>query len=118
MTTERDAERSVDPAPTWKVTFHPTPADVPKVIFIGDSVTAGFGYCGTEGGANSADINCRPNDSMADNWDRENGLKACAPSEAVKPVNDGARTTTAWEPRGPPAPGSLTRTRRTSPTRT
>jgi hypothetical protein len=60
----------------------------PPVIFIGDSVTAGFGYCGTEGGANSANINCRPNESIADRWTGENSLRACAPDEALSPPND------------------------------
>jgi hypothetical protein len=41
LDTERNAKRSLDPAPTWKVTFSPTPDNVPRVIFIGDSVTAG-----------------------------------------------------------------------------
>ena len=90
LTTERDAKGSDDPVPTWKVTFQPTPEGVPKVFFIGDSVTAGFGYCGTEGGANSANINCGPNESMADSWKGETGLRACAPPDEAdfKPVND------------------------------
>jgi hypothetical protein len=89
LTTVRDAKRSRDPAPTWKVTYRATPRDLPKVYFIGDSVTAGFGYCGFEGGDNSANVSCGPNQSMANAWkEGPNSLQACAPSEKVKPVND------------------------------
>ena len=87
VTTQRDAKRSRDPAPAWKLSYTATP-NLPHVIFIGDSVTAGFGYCGDEGGRDSANIKCKRNDSIADSWKGENSLQACAPDEAVMPVND------------------------------
>lgn len=34
-----------------------------SVTFIGDSVTAGFGYCGTEN-----EVKCKPNEEMANSW--------------------------------------------------
>lgn len=88
LTTVRSATRSPDPAPTWKVTWSPTPRNLPKVYFIGDSVTAGFGYCGSEGGTHSSDIACVPNQPFANAWTGQNSLKACAPSSDVTPVND------------------------------
>jgi hypothetical protein len=48
-----------------------------SVTFLGDSVTAGFGYCGTE-----QLVTCPPNQEMADSWDdplRHTNLRKCAP---------------------------------------
>ena len=82
----------------------------PNVYFIGDSVTAGFGYCGTEGGSNSSGITCSPNHPFADAWTfGDNSLKKCTPPE---PPNDRCSnnndkgkpwTAPAWTP-GPTAP--------------
>ncbi len=58
----------------------------PTVYFIGDSVTAGFGYCGTEGGSNSSHISCKPNQPFANSWYfGDNSLNDCNPPT---PVND------------------------------
>lgn len=66
------------PEPHWTVTWAPRPAGAPTVYFLGDSVTAGFGYCGTEGGPNSDSITCKPNESMANNWIfGDNSLNNC-----------------------------------------
>ncbi|CAB4342760.1 unannotated protein [freshwater metagenome] len=57
-----------------------------SVIFFGDSVTAGFGFCGNEGGADSSNISCSTNASFANNWVLgNNSLKSCQP---VIPSND------------------------------
>ena len=61
-------------------------SDPPTVYFIGDSVTAGFGYCGTEGGSNSEHITCAPNEPFRDAWYfGDNSLSDCNPPN---PVND------------------------------
>jgi hypothetical protein len=50
------------------------------VTFIGDSVTAGFGYCGPAEVA--AGVQCRPNQEMANSWVvGKNSLKDCAPPD-------------------------------------
>jgi len=56
-----------------------------SVTFIGDSVTAGFGFCGSE---NAKEVNCRPNQEFANDWTGENSLEACAPDAAPKPLID------------------------------
>jgi Ricin-type beta-trefoil lectin domain len=78
---------STAPEPHWSVTAAATPpANADRVIFLGDSVTAGFGYCGVEGGDNSDDINCGVNAPMANAWKfGDNNLSACKPPD---PVND------------------------------
>jgi hypothetical protein len=48
------------------------------VTFIGDSVTAGFGYCGAS--ENATNISCRPNQEFADAWYiGDNSLHDCKP---------------------------------------
>jgi hypothetical protein len=47
------------------------------VTFIGDSVTAGFGYCGAS--ENASKISCAPNEAFADAWIGENSLRRCKP---------------------------------------
>jgi len=69
--------------------IEPTEVTPHTVVFLGDSVTAGFGYCGTEGGANSGNISCSPNQSFSNNWILgTNSLKACQPAKAPAPLND------------------------------
>jgi hypothetical protein len=64
---------------------HEAPKYDDKMTFIGDSVTAGFGYCGTE---NKKIANCAPNDEMGDNWViGSTTLKACAPPDDEVPHN-------------------------------
>ena len=85
-------------------------ASPPNVYFIGDSVTAGFGYCGTEGGANSSSITCKSNQPFADAWKfGDNSLSDCEPPD---PANDRCSNNNdkgapwnapAWAP-GPTAP--------------
>src|ERR1700753_27230 len=56
-----------------------------KVTFIGDSVTAGFGYCGTE---DLQKVECEPNEAMANSWNDPldgTNLEKCAPPT---PLND------------------------------
>jgi hypothetical protein len=83
LSSVRDLRRSRDPSLTWKLTYTPTPVGAPSVYFVGDSVTAGFGYCGTEGGRDSADLTCRTNEPFANSWTGENSLSACKPPETV-----------------------------------
>ena len=80
-----------------------------SVTFIGDSVTAGFGYCGTENLAKVDD--CQPNEEMEDSWDLGISLKKCAPP-ATPPLTDACSNDNfngepwkgpAWTP-GPNAP--------------
>ena len=71
--------------PRWTVTDGTVPAGDPRVYFLGDSVTAGFGYCGTEGGPDSSDITCGVNQSFDNDWTGTNSLQACSPPT---PVND------------------------------
>lgn len=54
-----------------------------SVTFIGDSVTAGFGYCGTE---NPNEVTCNPNEEMEDAWKEgeKSSLEACAPKHSPK----------------------------------
>jgi hypothetical protein len=62
-----------------------TPEYKDEMTFIGDSVTAGFGYCGSE---NKKIANCAPNDEMGDNWlIGKTTLKACAPPDKEVPHN-------------------------------
>jgi hypothetical protein len=76
-----------DPGPIW--TVNGAAADAARVVFIGDSVTAGFGYCGTEGGDRSAGVACSPNESIANNWLLgPNNLNDCAPDSPPKVPND------------------------------
>jgi hypothetical protein len=53
-----------------------------KVTFIGDSVTAGFGYCGYSEHKKDT-TNCKTNQEMANSWGvtGENGLGDCAPKD-------------------------------------
>jgi hypothetical protein len=56
-----------------------------KMTFIGDSVTAGFGYCGSE---NKKVANCAPNEEMGDNWTvGSTNLDDCAPPDTGLPHN-------------------------------
>lgn len=81
-----------------------------SVTFIGDSVTAGFGYCGTE---NKKNVSCKTNAEMADRWYfGDNSLKDCAPADPPAVPNDSCSnnnvngkpwTAGAWKP-GPNAP--------------
>jgi hypothetical protein len=81
------------------------------VTFIGDSVTAGFGYCGPAEVASG--VSCRPNQEMANSWViGKNSLKDCAPphpplnpTDACSNDNDGGAPWNAppWSP-GPNAP--------------
>lgn len=50
-----------------------------KVTFIGDSVTAGFGYCGHE---DKWDVTCGLNGEMANRWVGFSSLAVCKPPEA------------------------------------
>ncbi|HEY2054463.1 MAG TPA: hypothetical protein VGH14_11065 [Solirubrobacterales bacterium] len=59
-----------------------------SVTFIGDSVTAGFGFCGTE---DPAKVECQPNEEMKDSWDDPfdgTNLKKCAPPSPPAPLPD------------------------------
>lgn len=49
-----------------------------KVTFIGDSVTAGFGYCGAE---NKWDLTCKVNGEMKNRWLSTDSIRACKPPE-------------------------------------
>jgi hypothetical protein len=84
-----------------------------SVTFIGDSVTAGFGYCGTE---NAKNVTCGPNGEMADRWTiGKNSLDDCAPKDPPEIPNDACSNNNfngkpwsapnggAWTP-GPNAP--------------
>jgi hypothetical protein len=86
--TVNDIKTSYDPQPRWTVKGTPLPPpDADRVIAVGDSVTAGFGYCGTEGGANSDRVSCGPNQEMANSWTLgDNALSVCQPPDP--PVND------------------------------
>ncbi|HEY2565216.1 MAG TPA: kelch repeat-containing protein [Acidimicrobiales bacterium] len=55
------------------------PGGDPRVYFLGDSVTAGFGYCGKEGGTDSSDITCGVDQPFNNDWTGTNSLQACAP---------------------------------------
>jgi hypothetical protein len=84
---------SYSPEPHWTVSAAPLPpAGADRVVAIGDSVTAGFGYCGIEGGANSEGINCDLNGSMANHWaslpGQFNSLNECQPVDPPTVVND------------------------------
>lgn len=46
----------------------PTSLDTTDVIFLGDSVTAGFGFCGTEFGSLIPFLSCDTNEELADSW--------------------------------------------------
>ena len=57
------------------------------MTFIGDSVTAGFGYCGIA--ENAKNVSCSPNQEMANAWLLgDNSLSDCAPPNAPAPLND------------------------------
>lgn len=57
------------------------------VTFIGDSVTAGFGYCGIA--ENAPHVKCRPNVKMANSWHfGNNSLDDCKPPRRPAPPND------------------------------
>ena len=88
--TVRDIRTSFDPGPKWTVTGGPIPpSDADHVVFIGDSVTAGFGYCGAEGGSNSDRVSCGVNGTMANSWYLgDNSLVVCQPVDAPTTVND------------------------------
>jgi hypothetical protein len=72
-----------NPEPRWTVTAGTIPAGDPRVYFLGDSVTAGFGYCGTEGGPDSSDITCGVNQPFANDWTGTNSLQACHPPATI-----------------------------------
>ncbi|HEY2477376.1 MAG TPA: hypothetical protein VGI17_01470 [Solirubrobacterales bacterium] len=81
----------------------------PSVTFIGDSVTAGFGYCGTE---NAKEVTCKPNEEFANAWTGKNSIKACAPKASPAPLVDACSNDNfngkpwkqdPWKP-GPDAP--------------
>ena len=74
-----------NPEPRWTVTAGTIPAGDPRVYFLGDSVTAGFGYCGHEGGGDSSDITCGVNQSFDNDWTGTNSLDVCHPPD---PIND------------------------------
>ena len=88
-----------------------TPELQNKVTFIGDSVTAGFGFCGySENKKNTT--KCKPNQEMANSWKLgDNSLSDCAPEDEVladdacSNNNDNGKPWlhAAWEP-GPNAP--------------
>jgi hypothetical protein len=67
----------------------PAPVAPPRdsVTFIGDSVTAGFDYCGTA--ENAPHISCTVNDAMPNSWFRgDNSLKDCnPPAPPADPTN-------------------------------
>jgi hypothetical protein len=73
------------PEPHWNVTWDPIPSSSSKVYFIGDSVTAGFGYCGSEGGA-SKWIDCGTNTPISNAWIDVNSITQCQPQ--TDPVDD------------------------------
>lgn len=57
------------------------------VTFIGDSVTAGFGFCGVA--ENASGVQCQVNQQMANSWDYEyNSLDDCAPPSPPAALND------------------------------
>jgi hypothetical protein len=57
-----------------------------KMTFIGDSVTAGFGYCGTD---EPKSVTCGANGEMENNWEGgDTSLKKCAPKDAPAVPDD------------------------------
>ncbi len=66
--------------PRWTVTAGTIPAGEPRVYFLGDSVTAGFGYCGTEGEPLKT---CGVNQSFDNDWKGTNSLEACSPPATI-----------------------------------
>jgi len=63
-----------------------TPELQNKVTFIGDSVTAGFGFCGYS--ENAANVKCPPNQEMADRWAiGDNSLNDCKPPAKGAPTD-------------------------------
>ncbi|MGO9055080.1 MAG: hypothetical protein ACLQID_24455 [Streptosporangiaceae bacterium] len=57
------------------------------VTFIGDSVTAGFGYCGVV--ENASGVSCTVNQPMANSWYLgDNSLFSCAPPSTPDGLND------------------------------
>lgn len=57
------------------------------VTFIGDSVTAGFGFCGVA--ENAPHVSCKPNQEMANAWYfGDNSLSDCAPPDPPKPLTN------------------------------
>lgn len=78
------------------------------VTFIGDSVTAGFGYCGAS--ENASNITCKPNQEFANAWYfGDNSLYDCkppdVPNDACSNDNDNGKPWDAapWSP-GPKSP--------------
>ena len=81
------------------------------VTFIGDSVTAGFGFCGVA--ENATNISCPVNQSFPNAWYfGDNSLSDCAPPNPPAPLNDACSNDNdngmpwnapAWTP-GPQAP--------------
>ena len=60
-----------------------TPELSNKVTFIGDSVTAGFGYCGYSEQAKNT-TKCRTNQEMENDWiSGDNSLSDCKPPEGT-----------------------------------
>jgi hypothetical protein len=72
---------SRNPEPHWTVNWYPSPQNAASVYFLGDSVTAGFGYCGVEGNASTFKdfIKCGVDQSMANGWIGNNSLQVCQP---------------------------------------
>ncbi|HTT94890.1 MAG TPA: hypothetical protein VMF55_09465 [Solirubrobacterales bacterium] len=53
-----------------------------KMTFIGDSVTAGFGFCGPA--ENAKNVHCKPNEEMANSWNLgDNSLNDCKPPKGT-----------------------------------
>src|SRR6185437_11244455 len=84
-----------------------------SVTFIGDSVTAGFGYCGSE---DPGKVTCKTNDEIANSWFDTprfgTSLRACRPASAPETLTDTCSNDNyrgkpweapAWSP-GPNAP--------------
>jgi hypothetical protein len=68
-------------------TLRTSAAPAGVVTFIGDSVTAGFGYCGIA--ENAKNVSCSPNQEMADSWYfGNNSLSGIAEPDAPAPLND------------------------------
>jgi Glycine rich protein len=81
---------------------------IAAVTFIGDSVTAGFGYCGAS--ENAANVSCAPNQAFANAWYfGDNSLSDCrppaVPNDACSNNNDKGKPWDAppWSP-GPKSP--------------
>lgn len=88
-----------------------TPIRTNNVYFLGDSVTAGFGYCGTEAASFLPGSSCLPNQPFADSWVPAGfTLATCSPPDPVddRCSNNNVRgtpwTAGAWQPGTPDNP--------------